>query len=85
MLTYAGSNEWGQLGQSDNNCLVMAKPVWLQGEIDGVWAAGSQTWVQTRVAKVELQTRGHTLDDTRGHTHHTPGATHSSNRQLTHT
>jgi hypothetical protein len=75
MLTYAGSNEWGQLGQSDNNSLVMAKPVWCDGEIDGVWAAGSQTWVLTRVASVEVQTRGHSLDDTRAHTLDTPGAT----------
>ena len=54
----SGSNEWGQLALGDNNCVTHPKAVFVPGEVDRVWAGGSQTWVQVRRAQVAVGSGG---------------------------
>ena len=50
-----GSNEWGQLALQDNNCVHTAKFITVMGEVDKVYAGGSQTWIECRRAGVSVE------------------------------
>ena len=50
-----GSNEWGQLALQDNNCVHTAKFISVMGEVDKVYAGGSQTWIECRRAGVSVE------------------------------
>ena len=53
-----GSNEWGQLALQDNNCVHTAKFISVMGEVDKVYAGGSQTWIECRRAGVSVDPAG---------------------------
>jgi len=53
-----GSNEWGQLALQDNNCVHTAKFITVMGEVDKVYAGGSQTWIECRRAGVSVDPAG---------------------------